>query len=289
MRFHHPFPSRVSPRSGSRAARALVATLALAVGTTAWLPDAGANERHFTNTYESGVLPQGAKEIEVWTTARVGRERFYSRFDQRLEFEVGLTDRLQTSLYLNFSALNAEILDMDGVAVRRQSMSFGGVSSEWKLKLTDPVANALGSAIYAEVTAAPDEVELEAKAIFDKQIGDVTLAANLVGEYELDMGAPGEVEKEIVAEIDLAAGYRLRPGLLLGLELRNHNEIAEGEWEHSSLFLGPVFAYATKSWWVALSLTPQLPALKGHQGHSGVDLHAHERLEARLLFSFHLD
>ena len=51
---------------------------------------AAANDRHFTYTYETAVLPPGARELEVWTTWRAGRERYYSRFDHRLELEVGV-------------------------------------------------------------------------------------------------------------------------------------------------------------------------------------------------------
>src|SRR3954462_8025614 len=92
---------------------------------------ASANERHFTYTYESAVLPQGARELEVWTTPRLGRDQYFARFDHRLEFEVGLTGRLQTSLYLNFSGQTAETAP----GVRTSGMSYEGVSSEWKYKL----------------------------------------------------------------------------------------------------------------------------------------------------------
>src|SRR5262245_37079716 len=98
---------------------------------------ASANDRRFTYTYESAVLPAEARELEVWTTARLGRNDYYSRFDQRLEFEVGLTNRLQTSLYLNYSGVTA-----DSMGVRSSSFEFQGVSSEWKYKISDPVADA---------------------------------------------------------------------------------------------------------------------------------------------------
>jgi hypothetical protein len=62
---------------------------------------ASANERHFTYTYETAVLPPGAREVEVWSTGRLMREQRSTRFDERVEFEVGLTERLQTALYLN--------------------------------------------------------------------------------------------------------------------------------------------------------------------------------------------
>lgn len=243
---------------------------------------AAANERHFTYTYESAVLPTGAKELEVWTTPRIGRDDYFVRFDERLEFEVGLTDQLMTAFYLNWSAVTADVAP----DVRESETEFTGVSSEWKLKLMDPVADAVGLSVYGELSGGTEEFEAEGKLIVDKQIGDLLLAGNLVLANEWEM-EPEETETEQEVEIDLAAAYFLRPGLSAGLELRNHNEVVEGEWEHSALFLGPVIGYATDAWWVALTILPQLPALK-NEGEGSRVLDEHEKLEARILFSFHL-
>jgi hypothetical protein len=160
------------------------------------------------------------------------------------------------------------------------------VSSEWKLKLSDPVADAVGLALYGELLGSTDQAEAEAKLIIDKQVGDLLLAGNLVLANEWEMEQE-ETETEQEIELDLAATYFLRPGLSAGLELRNHNEVIEGEWENSALFLGPVMAYATDSWWAAITILPQLPALK-NEGEGARDLVDHEKLEARILFSFHL-
>jgi hypothetical protein len=177
---------------------------------------ASANERHLTYTYESAVLPEGAKELEVWTTSRVGRHGYFAAFDHRLEFEVGLTGRLQTSFYLNFTAQTAEVGGM-----KSSDLEFGGVSSEWKYKFTDPVADAVGFAGYAELTASPSFYELEGKLIFDKMVGRTLLAANIVGAWEKET----DHEEELELELDLAATYFFTPHLALGLELRNHNEL----------------------------------------------------------------
>src|SRR5262245_5114486 len=91
-----------------------LASALLALASTP--PRAEANERHFTYTYETAVLPQGAKELEFWTTPRLGREDYFARFDQRLEFEVGLTNRLQTSVYLNMDAVTQDVRVMDMTA-----------------------------------------------------------------------------------------------------------------------------------------------------------------------------
>lgn len=256
----------------------------LAVSLQGAVAVASANERHFSYTYESAVLPPGARELEVWTTSRIGREDFYVRFDQRLEFEVGLTDRVMTAFYLNTSATTSHLAP----DARASEYEFEGVSSEWKVKLADPVADRLGVALYAEASAGPAESELEAKLILDKAFGDLLLAANLVGATEWKYGGPrSETEQE--AEVDLGLSWRVRPGLSFGVEVRNHNEFIEGEWEHSALFAGPVFAYAAEEWWVTATVLPQLPALKrDDEGRERRVLDEHEKVNARLLFSFHL-
>lgn len=276
--------TRMAAARGARTGRILAFGFALAC--TFLLPShpANANERHFTFTYETAVLPVGAREIEIWVTPRIGREEFYSRFDVRTEFEVGLTDRLQTALYLNGKSVSQETAD----GGTETEFEFAGVSSEWKYKLLDPVADALGLALYGEVTGSTDELELEAKLITDKRVGNVLFAANLVAENEWGFGA-GETGREFALEADLGLSYFLTTKLSFGLELRNHNEIPEGKgWEHSALFLGPVVSYAEESWWVALAVLPQLPALDGAEAGDRRILDEHEKINARLLFSIHL-
>ena len=64
--------------------------------------DSLADDRHFGYSYESGVLAKDNRELELWNTWRYGRSKYFSRIDHRVEFEVGLTDKLQTAFYVNF-------------------------------------------------------------------------------------------------------------------------------------------------------------------------------------------
>ena len=69
----------------------------------AFATSARADERKFTYSYESKVLPQGAWEFEQWVTLRTRVESGHVQFWQfREEIEYGLTDRLTTALYLNW-------------------------------------------------------------------------------------------------------------------------------------------------------------------------------------------
>ena len=241
------------------------------------------NERKFSYTYQSGVLGKGNKELEIWTTARIGKDiPYYARLDQRMEFEWGITNKLQTAFYLNFRNVSQD----DGTGMESE-FEFQGISSEWKYQFSSPRKNAVGFALYGELGLNTDEAEIEAKLIFDKHVKKNTFALNLVFENEWELSS-GEAESEFVFEGDLAWCYVISNSFSAGIELRNHNEVVEGEWEHSALFAGPVLSFSQPSWWLTLTVLPQVAALKGKTGESNLVLDEHEKLETRLLFSFRL-
>ena len=242
-------------------------------------------DRVFTRTYQSNVIPAGAMELEYWNTLRSGRTHFYNAIDQRLELELGLGKKLQTAFYINFSTV--AFSPNDSVIFKDHSISF---SNEWKLKLGVPVANTVGTALYFEFGFDGQELELEGKLILDKQIGKNIFAANIVGEYEMEFEAEDgeiEMETETPVELDLAYMRLLGKSAGLGLEIRNHNEIKEGEWEHSAWFAGPSFHVRGDNWFINLNVLPQLLNAKKEEGSTeNLVLDEHEKVEARLLLSF---
>lgn len=257
-------------------------TLLLVVASLGASPDALASNRRFAFTYESLVLAPGEAELEPWITVRNGREDYYNRIDTRLELELGVTERLQTALYFN-----ARTVGQDVGTERVASSEVSGVSNEWKLKLTDPVADAVGVALYGELTAGATELETEAKLIVDKQVGAWVVAANLVGELEWELGQD-ETERETVAEVLVAAGYLITPALLVGLEARSHTAwVAEEGLETSVVHAGPVLSYATQGWWAALTFAPQLARVAG-EGDDLLDLEHSERMLARVVVGVEL-
>ena len=104
-----------------------------------------------------------------WTTVRAGRRHFYSAFDQRLELELGLAPNQQTSLYGNFGASAEPLGGPTEARTRKEDFYLASISNEWKYRLSDPLADAVGSALYFEASFGPKEVELEGKLIIDKQ------------------------------------------------------------------------------------------------------------------------
>lgn len=248
---------------------------------------AHAQDRLFTYTYQSNVLNKGQKELEVWSTMRTGRDNFYRAFDHSLEFEVGLGGNLQTSFYINNSySKGIETVNNIQTIATGNSYSF---SNEWKLKLTDPVINPIGSALYFEYKLGTDETELEGKLIFDKQIGKSTHAMNIVGEYEIGKQfEPNgnlidvKTEGEYKLEFNYGYAYKLNKNLAFGVELMNQNTISKGNWEYSVLSAGPTLSYNIEGFWVNLSCMPQITNFKTRN----LEFHDNQKLQTRLIFSY---
>jgi hypothetical protein len=247
-----------------------------------------AQDRIFTYTYQSGVLGIGQKELEIWTTLSSGRTNFYRGIDHRLEYEVGLGGNLQTAFYLNYG-YSKGIEENNGVQTLNSNVEYS-FSNEWKYKMTDPVANAIGSALYFEYSIAPSSTELEGKIILDKQIGQFTHAFNLVGEYALfkDFNGTGDKiaiksECELKIELNYAFAYKIKKGLSIGMEFFDQNQFStKSKLENSVLLLGPCLSYSSNGFWVNLSVMPQITDLKG----GGLNLNDYEKLQTRLAFSF---
>ena len=245
-----------------------------------------AQDRHFSWTYESTTLPKGAIDVEPWVTFSSGRDHYYNKYESRLEFETGLTDRLQTALYLNTSHETKAILNEDGEVIGLGESTGFSFSNEWKLNLINPSVNPFGLGLYGEYGISTDEVELEFKLLLDKKTPKSILAYNLVTELEFEKefeeeAGEGEIEteKEFIIENDLAYMYMFKPNIGLGAEVRNHNEFVEGEWEHAALFAGPTLFYSQKNFFAIINVLPQIGDLK----NGGLELHDHAKFNGRIL------
>ncbi len=250
-----------------------------------------AQDRHFAWTYESTTLPKGAIDIEPWVTFSAGGENFYNSYENRIEFETGLTDRLQTAVYLNTGQKSFALTDADGEITGLGKSSSFSFSNEWKLNILNPSVSPVGLGLYAEYGLSTDEIELEFKLLLDKKTARSIFSYNFVTELEFESefeeeGGEGEIEteKEFIIENDLAYMYMIKPTLGIGLEARNHNEFSEGEMEHAVLFFGPTLFFSHNRFFAIVNALPQLTNLKG----SGLELDDHQKFSGRILLGFSL-
>jgi hypothetical protein len=241
-----------------------------------------ASERHFGYVTESAVLSPGQKELELWSTYRRGREAFYSRMDNRLELEIGVTDQLMTAFYLNYSSKTQD----DGAGGLVTEAGVEGGSVELKYKLSDSVADAFGSALYGEVGLGSEEGEVEFKFIVDKRMDRLLVAFNAAYEVEAKF-ATDETEYEHIVEADFGATYFFRPRFSLGLEARTHHVMVENVDTRGALYVGPVLSYQHESFWIALTTQWQVASLGGETPGQSFELNEHERFNGRLLIGTH--
>lgn len=254
-------------------------------------------DRIFTYAYQSNTLAAGQKELEVWTTVRSGRDAFYRAIDNRLEFEVGIAKNLQTAFYLNSSQsaqakINVASNGVEALSIERSiGLSF---SNEWKWKLTDPVANSLGSALYGEFTLAPEELEMEFKIILDKRIGAYFHAFNLVSETGFETEIESEdnsSEIEIETETSWKACYAIARNLNnhwhVGVESVLKSEKNNDPLKQLTWFAGPGCSYSKDAFWLNLTIMPQLQAFGFENGNSStLNLASQEKLQTRVIFSY---
>lgn len=245
-----------------------------------------AQDRLFTYTYQSTVINKNQKEIEFWSTLKTGKTNFYSRLDNRLEYEIGLGNNIQTAFYLNQSMVTRSIEVENTKSLKSENkISF---SNEWKWKLLDPVADPVGIALYGELGVGGKEYELESKLIIDKKIHNLIIATNFI--YELEIEAEQEKleikwEKKQKTDFHIALAYLLSPRFSLTMENAFRNILEDGKIVHSSLYAGPGFSYVQENFFVNFTALPQIKSFKGQKSGDRINLNAYEKVQFRILFS----
>ena len=221
-----------------------------------------ADERHFGYSYEADVLPKGNIEIEQWATSRLQRKDLpdFSLMDLRQEIEIGLLDRLTTSLYLN-----------------TRNGAFDTVSNEWKYLLLSPNSSPIGVVLYLEGEFSKTETEWEEKLILQSNLSkNLKLVSNIAIKQAVEV-EDGTEAREGALELTGGLSYQFTPNWSAALELRNCRLFPDFKTqEYSAIFFGPTLAYSTSDWWMTLSILPQLTSVLGD----------HEKLEIRFLTGF---
>lgn len=83
--------------------------------------------------------------------------------------------------------------------------------------------------------------------------------------------------------------YLFHPGLGLGFELVNSNEIEHGNWNFSALYGGPTLFYGGDNHFFILNVLPQWTNLhKTDDAPGKLVLNAREKIEIRILWGLSL-
>jgi hypothetical protein len=217
---------------------------------------AEAGSRRFTYSYETTTMAQGAMELESWVTWKTNQssDPDFERFDIRHEFEYGVTDRLQLAFYFADWRYE-ENADEAGEA------KFRDVAIEAIYNLTDPNTTPFGSALYGEIKGSDDFIELEAKLLLQKNIGQWIFVYNIGGEIEWE-----NEYTEDKAELMQSAGvsYQINPSWSVGAEVLHEIEVPDvDEIGDSAVYLGPNIGWRNERFSVAMTGLWQLTSLSG--------------------------
>ncbi len=240
-----------------------------------------ADRRYFGRSYLANTLPAKAFEFELWNTARIGKaDGYFYRFQPRMEFEYGITDRLTTSFYMNFNSQQIE-----NATTSSKEFGFDGTAIEFRYRLTELGELFVDPALYVELTYVGSEIEYESKLILSKRIGNIVTALNISGEIGRDVIANNHVTS---FELTGGIGYDITPTFAAGIEFKNHSNFDDiyGKKANSALFIGPSINLLTDKFYFTFNFLSQVtgsPEVK-----SGLDLLGHERYEIRTILGIEL-
>ena len=212
-----------------------------------------AGARHFTFLYEATTSAPGSIELENWITFRTGdpNDKRFSEFDFRHEFEFGITNRFQLSVYV------ADWRYQTGFADQASGFAYSGSAVEAIYNLTNPVIDPVGISIYEEVKVGDRLVESESKLIAQKNFGPLILAYNATLEATSEGGDLQEREGEL--QQALGASYELSPNFSAGIEMLH--EFIFPDWrvrEHAqNFFVGPNASIRSGRWFATVTALAQ--------------------------------
>jgi hypothetical protein len=226
--------------------RNLLLILLLILPATAAL----AGARHFGYVYEAVTSAPGSLDVENWVTwGRTSNPQRVDAVDFRHEFEFGVTENFQASLYVADWFYSAD----------RQNSGFTYSDSALELiyNLTNPVTDPIGLAMYEEIRAGDRVFELESKLIAQKNIGPLILAYNVTLEAVWE--GTGLQDREGELQQALGASYEISQRLSVGIEMLD--EFVFPEWRDNerirNFFIGPNVCFRHQNWFVTVTALAQ--------------------------------
>jgi hypothetical protein len=205
-------PIAASPSSARHFVFAGVVAAALA-----WSAVSGATPRPLPFTYTYDTLGQGESEVEQYidlTPVKAidpqGKPVWYTASQFQMEFEHGITDRLELGLYAAFLPGAPE-----GYTDTATLTEGTGFKERLRLRIAEEGEWPIDLALYGELVEYSTEFELEAKVILQKRFGKLRIAANAWAEREFYYAVN---QQDWVLNPTVGATYQVTPSFHAGVE-----------------------------------------------------------------------
>jgi hypothetical protein len=183
---------------------------------------AGATPQPLPFTYVYETLPKGSLEVEqyadftpirVQSSAGGNQSVLYGATQLQTEFEYGISDRLELGLYVTFAPSPPS---GEAYPLVPPLTEGNGLKERLRLRLAEAGEWPVDVGLYGELVENEREVELEAKIILERHIGDLRIVANLWAEreyeqYDIHQG-------DWVINPTLGVTYQVTPAFHPGIE-----------------------------------------------------------------------
>jgi hypothetical protein len=221
-----------------------------------------ADDQPFITLYTTDVDTQGERELEQWLVWRADHvHQAYGDFLSQTEFEYGITDDLQGSLYLNYEWTHTQ--DPGGPS---DNQSLVGLQGEFIYRVLNVYFDPFGLAFYLEPSYAPGERGLETKVLLQKNFLNDTLRFAFNTNFEDDWDRyEDHWYKTSALEFDAGLAYNITPEFSAGIEFDNERAFnglvlgAPASEQTSAFFVGPTLQYVGQPVTVTLGVQTQLP------------------------------
>jgi len=197
---------------------------------------ANADRRGYVWTYEYMTMPKGKAEVEYYLTHKVTDFHKYDNknsWEHQVEYEYGLTDRWDVSIYQRWKQSNTSSED---------KFEYTGTKLRTRYRIGEKGMFPLDTLLYLEYIR-PDSSEeseiLEGKLILAKDFGKYNFAYNQI--LKVGINNRGGNENEYACGLN----YEFNPRLKVGLE-------STGNYTEDKYYLGPTVSWASEKFWVGI-------------------------------------
>ncbi|NIP24064.1 MAG: hypothetical protein GWN67_10725 [Phycisphaerae bacterium] len=199
---------------------------------------AKADRRGYVWTYEYQTMPKGESELEYYLTHKVPDVHKYDEkntWEHQAEYEYGLTDRWDISIYQRWKQTNTKTDD---------KFEYTGTKVRTRYRLGEKDMYPLDTLLYLEYIKpdSSNEAEImEGKLILAKDFGKFNIAYNQI--LKVGINNKGGNENEYA----FGMNYEFNPSWKAGFE-------SAGNYTEDKYYIGPTVSWAGEKLWVGIGV-----------------------------------